>query len=274
MRRALLDILVPGYFLALSFTLPFFDFSFDIATFLTATSLIFAILAGFFFAAATSNYLRLQTLISEINAGFIGLYAIARVIDRAKAEMLSEKIDAYMMADLDYELLDFDMVASYEFKEIVRVIDEVKPVDERGVALLGLLHEKKEALRVSGFETGLTAKTIVSPGHWTVLTLLSLLVVILTLALRDGSVASGLFSGAIVITVYLVLRLLHAIDSNLFLAKNLAFQDAQKVFMGINQLPYYPQYALQRGYVRSPKAPYRVGNSARGAMREVRTIKT
>lgn len=272
MKRFFLGLLLPCALVGGAFVAPLFQFTFDIATFLTVISLIFAILTGFFFAAATSNYLRLQSLISEINAGLVSLFALSKSIDEEASVAVADAIDAYMIADLDYELLGFDMVKSKEFRTLTTAIDRVTAHDERGSALLSTLHEKKEELRAAGFETALTSKTIISPGHWAILIALSVLVIILTLALRDASFASRAFGASICMTIYLVLQLLHAIDSNLFLAQNLAFQDAQKVFLGVEKLPYYPEYALRLGYARPMFARYRVGANRLGEAREIRVV--
>lgn len=274
MQRILLGVILPCALVVIAFVAPLFQFTFDIATFLTVISLIFAILTGFFFAAATSNYLRLQSLISEVNSGLVSVFALSKLIDEKGSVAVADAVDAYMIADLDYELLGFDMVKSKEFNELTNAVDGLKSHDERGVALMGLLHETKESLRAAGFETALTSKTIISSGHWAILIALSLLVVILTLALRDTSFVSRAFVASICMTIYLVLQLLHSIDSNLFLAKNLAFQDAQKVFLGVGRLPYFPEYALRLGYARPRHPVYRVGIRRPDGSRELRRIAT
>ncbi|MEN9561358.1 MAG: hypothetical protein RIQ56_631, partial [Candidatus Parcubacteria bacterium] len=67
------------------FLIPAFTVSTDVGTLVTATSAMFAVVAGFFIADAMSNYLRLQTLISEENAALISVADYARKIDEKRS---------------------------------------------------------------------------------------------------------------------------------------------------------------------------------------------
>lgn len=65
------DILIAvGIFVAI-FILPLFEIGDNLSSLVSATSTVFAIVAGFFIADAMSNYLRLQTLIAEENAALM-----------------------------------------------------------------------------------------------------------------------------------------------------------------------------------------------------------
>jgi hypothetical protein len=266
---AIRDVFVPFCLVVLPFTVPVFSVSFDASTFLSVVSLLFAILAGFFFAAATSNYLRMQTLISNDNAGLVTLYRIAKIVDASRAENVAEAIDTYLMSDLDFDLLNAGMKTSREREAIMTAVDALTPTDESGRALFGLVHSRKEEMRSVLSEYNVTARTIIGRDHWTVLILLACILTFLSYCLRDGGILSSAIVVAASVAIYLALRLLHAIDTNLFLAKKLAFQDPQEVFVGIGRLPYYPAYAVRRGQVPKQSSAYRVGKKLPDGAREI-----
>jgi ABC-type multidrug transport system fused ATPase/permease subunit len=257
--RIFTDIFVPIFLLVLPFTLKPLNFGFDVATILTILSLIFAILAGFFIAAATSNYLRLQTLISEANASLISLFSLARLIQSSAAKKVGAAIDRYMIAVLDYDLLHYVPKTEKEFGEILDVIHKLKPTGEKAMAGLAYVYEQEYSLIRARQEKMLAAQTIVGPRHWFILVTFSILIAVLALALRDGTVVSAVITAVLLYSTYQVLKLLYEIDSNEFLAKKVAYKNPQEVFIAIGHLPYYPAYAIERGYVREPKTDYRLG---------------
>lgn len=263
-----LNIFSPILLVALPFALPLYGFGFDVATILTIVSLFFAILLGFFFAAATSNYLRLQTLITDSNAGLVTLHNLAHLIDPTGAEKVTAAIDNYMISDLDFESLNYSMRTSKEFDELSNAVDVIEVSDARGTALIGNLFDRKESLRSVIAEISLATKTIIGRSHWVILATLSGLIAFLMLSLRDGGWVSTSMTAVVLYAIYLILSLLHSVDTNLFLARKLAFEDAQDVFTGIGRLPYYPAYAIERQLVPKPKGAYRIGRYKRPGSNE------
>ena len=226
---------------------------------LTAVSLLFAILVGFFIATTTSNYLRLQTLISDANAGLISIYNLVKVIEPNKRPLIEQAIDDYMIASLDYEFLDYTNKTRKEFNQVMKVADTTEATDEKGFALLSELHARMDDLLTNDQEITLTAKRIVTPRHWFIIILLAILLAVSLLSFRDGGVFMSLFVGIMFVTIYHILILIHEIDTNQFLSKQLSYEDPQQVFQGIGRAYYYPESAIKKGYVKPESDTYRIG---------------
>lgn len=261
--------------LSLPFLLPKIEIHDDSGMLLTAVSLLFAILVGFFIATTTSNYLRLQTLIADANAGLISIYNLMRGIDADKLPQLSQAIDDYMIASLDYELLDYTNKTKKEFNEVMRIANTAEPRGEKGLALYSELHSRMDDLLTNDQEIALTSKKIVTPRHWFIIFLLAVLLGISLLSYRTGSILISLFVGIMFVTVYHIMALINEIDTNLFLSKQLSFEDPQQVFIGIDRTYYYPEYAIKKGYVKVSAETYRVGvykNYPKSFEKEVKLI--
>jgi len=263
--------------LATPFLLPVFDPGFDVGTILTIISLLFAILAGFFIATATSNYLRLQTLISDEDSNLISIYRYVKIIDPRMASAVSDAIDKYVIAGLDYDLLLFATPTRKLLEDIVNVVEKVKPSDERGLALLQNLHSEKSELFTTNQEMALTAKKIVSPRHWLILIILAVLIAGMLLSLRNGSYMSSVVVSLSMVAVFETLLLIRAVDSNSFLAYQLAYENVQHIFVSIDKLPYYPASAFKeyRGLAEAIEKPYRVGypkSTENVADKEIRVV--
>jgi hypothetical protein len=254
-----ISYLLQACLIALPIWLPAFHVHEDNATLLTAVSLLFAILVGFFIAAATSNYLRLQTLIADANAALVSLYNLTRNIDPAKEPPIADAIDSYMIAALDYELLDYTEKTKKELSDVMKVVHSVEPKSEKGFSLISEIHSRMDDFTRTDQEITLTAKQIVTPRHWLIIICLAAILAVSLLSFRDGSLVIAFLVGIMLIAVYQILVLIHEIDSNFFLSKQLAFKDPQQVFEGINKGRYYPEYAIKKGLAKPEPGPYRMG---------------
>ncbi|OGY85374.1 MAG: hypothetical protein A2233_04925 [Candidatus Kerfeldbacteria bacterium RIFOXYA2_FULL_38_24] len=263
MKRTILTrpthiIILVGFFVS-PFCIPLFLLQLDVTALLTFVSLFFAILVGFFIAAATSNYLRLQTLISAKNATLISVYEFVKAIKPAKTKKIISAIDAYMIKILDYELLDYASNTEKEFTDIIHIIDDIKTKNAREENLLPYVITKKCELISQIQEMTLVSKTIVSPRHWFILTSLAVMIAILLLMLRDGTLIISFMTGLVFIAIYQTLMLIHEIDSNIFLAHKLSYENPQQVFRAIGKVNYYPESAITNKLVKSHVTEYRVG---------------
>lgn len=249
----------PVVLLILPFVLPQISIHDESGILLTAVSLLFAILVGFFIATTTSNYLRLQSLIADANAGLISVYNLMKGIDPSKVPPLEQAIDEYMIAALDYELLDYTDKTKKEFNRVIEIANTAEPKGERSMALFSELHARMDELFTNDQEIALTSKRIVTPRHWFIIVLLAVLLGISLLSFRNGGFLISTFIGVMFVTIYHVMALIHEIDSNLFLSTQLSFEDPQQVFYWIGRPDYYPEYALKKGYAKPKSDTYRVG---------------
>ncbi len=241
------------------FFLPSFGLHDESGVLLTAVSLLFAILVGFFIATTTSNYLRLQTLIADANACLISIFNLVKGIEPSKKPLIEQAIDDYMIASLDFELLDYTDKTKKEFDQVIKIADGVEPTDEKGFALISELHSRMDDMLTNDQEIALTAKRIVTPRHWFIIILLAVLLAVSLLSFRNDSLIISIFIGVMFVSVYHIMMLIHEIDSNLFLSNQLSFDDPQQVFSGIGRPNYYPEYAIKKGYAKPKTITYRVG---------------
>lgn len=165
-----------------------------------------------------------------------------------------------MIAALDYGLLDYSEYTSGEVDALLNTIDEVTPTKKHTESLIQNLHNIKVNIISIRQEMAVLIKRIVTARHWFILVSLAAIISVILLSLRSGNIITSSLIGLIMITLYQTLRLLHQIDSNLFLASQLAYEVPQKVFLAIGQLRYYPEYALSRKIKKALKNErYRVG---------------
>ncbi|MEK7109371.1 MAG: hypothetical protein AAB919_02955 [Patescibacteria group bacterium] len=277
-NRFLLKVLAPACVFCLAFLLPVFRFSFDTSTLLTVASLTLTILVGFFIAAATTNYLNLQSLLAEEEGGLIILHNLAKLVDEPGAGRIAESIDRYLVASFDFELKGYVEGTRDEFARVAKEVDSIDPpaATPRQEAALSYLQETKSSLFKTRQSIMLASSHIVQTLHWLILSALSVSVVALLFGLRDGSPFLSIIVGLLSVSVYLILVLLYEVDSNFFAEEGMAFLNPQEIFSAIGALPYFPEYAIKHNRVKKLPAEYRVGvykNFFTSREKEIKVIK-
>lgn len=242
--KKIFSILFQCGLVSLPLILPVFSLNFESSNILTAVSLLFAILIGFFVGASTSNYLKLQSLISNEDARLISVFQMVKVVQPKAAKKIANCIDDYMISSLDYEFLNYVRPVTKEFNALIKTIDSIRPTDPSVGMLLQNIHSAKTDLMAIRQETALSVKAIVSRRHWLILIMLALVIAFILMSLRTGGVVPSLLIGLILVVMYQTLYLLHAIDTNDFLAQKIAYENPQYVFQSIGKQQYYPEHAL------------------------------
>ena len=128
------------------FFIPLFTISADAGILVTATSAVFAIVAGFFIADAMSNYLRLQTLISEENAALMALADNAKKIDEQNWPAVHKAIDGYMIAQIDLWTLNHILQTEKQIDALDIAINALKVDPEDAESYDHLLSMKEKIL--------------------------------------------------------------------------------------------------------------------------------
>lgn len=270
-------IILPLVLIGGSFLFPIFELDIDIATILTVVSLIFAILIGFFIATATTNYINLRNLIAEDDGILITIYNLGKIVSPSREKDLADAIDEYVMSALDFEIHEYQDKTQEKYNKIIAIIDSLEPEDDkkRSVAALTYLHETKS----NSFKTrqliSIAADRVISNLHWFIMGLITLLVVTLLFALRSDHWFSQAIVAIISLSTYLILVLLHQIDSNVFDEEQFSFKNPQKIFEALGRAHYYPNHAIKSGRVKNLPATYRTGIFDRPSLgqREIKHIK-
>lgn len=242
-----------------AFSVPLFKLNFDIASILTVIALIFAILVGFFIAAATANYLQLQSLIAEEDSSLISIYQYSKIISPESISKIAEVIDNYAISALSFELTEYVRRTDKEFDELSNAVEEINFKDGKGEQLIQSLYDKKNSLYRTRQSVALVARRIVTTSHWFILASLTILIDLLLLATRDGSFFSYLITGILFVVTYLVLILLHDVDNNRFLEQALSYENSQQIFSILGRPKYYAEEVIKSGRVLEPKESYRTG---------------
>ncbi len=271
LRRFRKDIVLGIALFLLPFVLPHIGIS-NLSLLVTPTSGVFAIVTGFFIADAMSNYLRLQTLISEENAALISIAENAREIDPANSVKVDKAIDDYMIAILNLTTLNHASHTEQEVDAIGSAIDSLRVEPEKKDFFDHIL-SMKDKIFACRQEVSLAAKKTLTPGHWIVLIVLGTLVGITVIGMRDGTILINLVTGVMIIGMQAILILLREMDSNHLLERKLAYESPRDVFHAVHQPPYYPSFSPLGARVPNTMGLYRLGRDTSNQSEQYDLIK-
>jgi len=248
-------LLVSILFIILVFLLPTNFIQIDISNLLTATTVLFGILTGFFIAATLTNYFRMQSLIAEETANLISLRDVCITLEPSFRKEINDAIDRYIIASFDFELTEYIDKTWEEFNKILKITDRIKKKNTNLFA--SLMNTRTDLLKIRQ-EITLTARKIIPLSGWITIIALAIINIALLYSIRNSSIISSIFTVLLSSAACLVLFLLDEIDSDRFAEEKLAFEIYQRTFLEIGKLPYYPSVSVESGRIR-PKGTYRLG---------------
>ncbi len=247
---------------SLAFLAPEINVTDNLDVLVSATSAVFAIVAGFFIADAMSNYLRLQTLIAEENASLITLAHDAVLVNNEKKDAVHNAIDTYMIAQLDHGELNHILATSNEIDAIESAVEALGTArNAHAEEVYSHMLSAIEKIHACRQEIALAAKRNLTISHWATLGILGVLVIISVLGIRDSTLLMTIFAGTMIAGTYAVLILLREVDNNHLLENKLAFENPNEVFRALGRPPYYPEYAAKRFRVPDQNGNLRLPSS-------------
>jgi hypothetical protein len=241
------------------FTVPDFHLQFDTSSSLTTVTFIFTIVIGFFIASATSNYLGLQSLITQEDAALIDIFQIGSLVQPPMKKSLTEAIDRYLIACLECDFSNYVIGSQKEYLQLIETVNSIEPENDKVSSLIQNLHSAKTSVTQARQGSLLASRRVVKSIHWFILILLTLIIFVLLFVIRDQSLLSNLLIAGLAIATYMLLVLLYEIDANIFLEDVMTYADVEHVFNSIGKLMYYPKHAFNNSSFKPRVKSYRLG---------------
>lgn len=250
LKRIVFYVVLLIVLFSLIFLVPINFIQTDVSSLFTATTVVWAIIVGFFMAAALTNYSNLQSLISSETAGLISLSHFVKFSEPSLGKEVNESIDSYVIKAFDYEISDYIDETESEFGKIMEIAYKVKNKDTN--LFVGMVSSISDLIKCRQ-EISLAGRKIMNLSSWIVIAILTIINISLLYSIRSSEIISIIFTIIISLSMIIVLFLLKDIDSNTFAEEKLAFDIYQDVFREIGKLSYYPEISIAKGRIRIPK---------------------
>ena len=223
---------------------------------LVISTVLLAILYGFYVATTFTNYTKLQSLVAEETGKLMAISHIITSIEPKLGQEVNDAIDEYLIASFDVELLSTVEHTWNEFNKIIKTIDKVQNKDNNNFSIaLSLI---ADLIRMRQ-EFDIASNRVMGIIDWTVMIILVVINIVLLYAIRNNSIVSSLVTVFFSTTLVILLLLLNAVDNNTFAEEKFSFIIYERVFKEIGKLPYYPEVSIKKGRTKPPKETYRIG---------------
>lgn len=246
----------------LAFMIPVKETPIDVGNVLSSTSIFYSILLGFYIAAAMGNLSRLKALVAAETGALISVYNSVRLVIPQKLDVTRNAIDKYLIKRFDYEIDNYTEPTRDDFFNIFNVLKGFNAKSDGERATIDYIAAAQYYVTQARREITIVGAKIVNRASWTVLNVLSFVVVVSLFLMRDGSMESAIVTAFLSASAVLALFILADVDGNRFGEEQFAVDTYQDVFIAIGNLQYYPDHYLEQGRYNPPVHKYRTGSSS------------
>lgn len=208
---------------------------------LTVTSFVFGFYINSLLTQSRNRHAKVVEALRE-EGGYIKAiyYMTSGVFPREVIDAEREIIDEYLMAGMDYKVVDYVESSSHFrnlFDHIMKVSPDTKQQEVAWGHLVLILGEiSKNRNRIEAL-----VKERVSSFEWMTLTILLTLVIYFVYSLNSGSLVSIIITSFIATSLTMLIIILHGLDSLRWKEDKWFWTPLEELFLGLDLLPYYPK---------------------------------
>ncbi len=218
---------------------------------------LFAILSGFFIASLWDRFTKIRTLISSESASLENLYKFVEIVDKKLSAEIAGLIDRYIIKGFEYGMHEYQEKLSEEYFALYKPLDVLKNKggDVPFTRVLNLFDQftktRKEILS--------RGKDKIGAYHWTVLFLLSFLLIGFWTYIQFSGVF-GIITGTVFIfAIIAVLVIIYDLNNLTWGSEQMGTEIYERVYDVIKLPRYYPEEILNRINIPKGIKEYRIG---------------
>ncbi len=235
---------------------------------LTVSTFLFAIFAGFYISRLNDRYGKMTDLIASEDAKWLSFYELSHFYPKTFVKKVEETLDKYYIVAYDFELGSCYKYNAKYFHEFFALLREVKiPKNSKSEDvfddMLGILGDIEDMRNKSA----VIANERLNPGQWTMIIVLSLIIIFSIFQLNIPSayywLTTVLFS-TVIVTIVLTMRDLQNFRLNEI---ELLGESGQEVLEAIGRPRYYNKRYIEKDMHSIPKhiKEYRLGRHKPGS---------
>jgi hypothetical protein len=248
-------------FAVLVFILPSGGQNETITLILTISTFLFAIISGFILSRQNQRYDKLREALSHLDGIWIGLYNSLELFGTKVKKKAADLIDPIFISAYDYELWEYQQADVFKncFKELYHFISKIKAKTIVQKSALSDAIDKLADLEVLARESGEIAKERLLKGEWTILYILSGIIIFCVFYTKVFTLYSIFFTILLATCIVIVMLIIRDLNNLRLKGELLAFESGQQVFDAIGRPRYYYCEVLAVGLVKPVGKTFRVG---------------
>jgi hypothetical protein len=210
---------------------------------------LFGVLLAFTIVRTRERLALVQDLVAKDNSSLLAIYQMMEVFDEGDRTQVRDLIDAHLMDQIDYRLVDYHRAtASY-----IRLTDAVYGLQPMGPQQENVYKELVAlCIETTQDRAKIEATTgqALSPAEWTGILLLFVMLVGLFAVLPGGTVLGALVAGVLAGTLVTFLILVRKLDRLRWHERVTIWEPTTRLFRNMGRDPYVPRDVIEGGRYR------------------------
>jgi nitrate reductase NapE component len=234
-----------------------FDGSFE--TLLGVAYFVFGLLLAFALENARTRRARITELLKSGDADLASMYQLLLIFGEPVRDRFRGQLDAYLQAEIDYALVDFDR-SGPQFDELFQAVCALRPSEQAEIVaydhLLELLTSKAERRRQIEAAVGQR----ISRLEWAALAALAVSVWLLIVVASAGGGPFIVLGTVLIASLSALMLVLWQQDQLRWQESSAIWHPLHRLFLSLDLLPYYPRNVVELRGIRPPSRPYRLAD--------------
>lgn len=243
--------------------------------YLTLSTLLFALISGFFLSKLYNRYHRIRELIATEDAYWLALYETSTLFGKRFSKKMADHIDKYYISAFDYHVAHSYYPGIEHIHEVYKLLaiipkgkaKQIEQAYDEMVVFLSVIEESR-------YKASMLAKERLHPFHWILMSIFGGLTIgslfALYVPMLHTQVITVLLSTSIV-TLLLTLRDLELLRVG---GKMVLVESGQEIFEVMGRDRYYHQHHLKAKTAAIPGhvTQYRLGHHNPGEKPKVKVV--
>ncbi len=219
-------------------------------SFLVVSTFIFGIILAFSIANRHSRLSNIRESLRAQDSILINIYLSSRIFNDKVLAKIREKIDEFLISQIDYKLIDFDKESPQKLKELYFFLEDLEEKSEKQKQVKSnLLDDMRDLVKLQK-EISYYIKSKMMFYEWFSLTILGLIILFCLLYTNENSVISVIITSLLGTALSLLLFVLKDLDSLGWQEQNWIWEPLSRLFTELDLLPYYPEDLFKQGRLR------------------------
>jgi Na+/melibiose symporter-like transporter len=206
---------------------------------LSVTSFIFGITLAF---SISNRYSRLSSIREKLrkqDAKLLEIYYLSKKFNKNLREKIKEKIDSFLIVQLDYNLVDYNKEVPEKTKEFFFFLEKLKLSGEEDRVRKDILKILEEIIEINK-EISYQVENDMAPYEWIVLsTLAAILFFVLIYFYNTNTLISIVIIAFLNTALCLMLFILNDLDSLRWQERNWIWKPLANLFVELDLFPYF-----------------------------------
>jgi hypothetical protein len=210
-----------------------------IITILSVSSFIFGIILAFSVSGRNSRLTSIKEKLREQDAILLNIYLLSKEFGRKTTARIKEKIDAILITQVDYELIDFDRSLK-GVEKLYSFVEKIKAKKKSQEIVMKKMFGDMESLLKINKEVSYQADDKMMGYEWASLLILGA-IILFCLFYLNTTILSLWIVSILSTAIVLLLFVLEEIDSLVWQEKDWIWQPLSKLFSDLELIPYFPE---------------------------------